>query len=97
MSDEIDKFFEEKMIFRKEYIHDVINDAQSFISHIYNNRCLVSGPSGKLRCRMPDYFGMTQNNTQQRFVYIPNNISYQCCGRLENFLKLAIEIRSRAH
>ena len=96
-ADEIDTFVYEEMIFRKEDIHDVINNAHSFLSHFCNNRCLIHGPSGKLRCRMPDYFGMTQNNTQQRFVYIPNNISYQCCGRLENFLKLAIEIRSRAH
>ena len=28
---EIDTFVEEKMIFRKKYIHDVINDAQSFL------------------------------------------------------------------
>ena len=53
---EIDTFVEEKMIFRKEDIHDVINDAQSFPSHICNNRCLVCGPNGKLRCRMPEFF-----------------------------------------
>ena len=37
-SDEIDPFVEEKLIFNKEDIHDIINDAQSFLSHVCNNR-----------------------------------------------------------
>ena len=74
---EIDKFVEEKEIFRKGDIHDVINDAQSFLSYICNNRLLVRGPSGKLRRRMQDYFLMTQDNTQKSFVDLPNNISDQ--------------------
>ena len=31
---------------------------------------------------MPDCFGMTQDNTKQSFVDLPNNISDQCWGRL---------------
>ena len=91
---EIDTFVEEKMIFIKEDIHNVINDAQSFLSYICNNRCLVCGPSGKLRCLMPDYFGMTQDNTQQIFVDLPNNISDQFWGSLSK-IGLANEINFR--
>ena len=70
-ADEIDTFVYEEMIFRKEDIHDVINYAHSFISHICNNICLICGPSGKLKCRMPDYFGMTLYNIKQIFVDLP--------------------------
>ena len=93
-ADEIDTFVDKEMIFRKEDIHDVINDAHSFLSHICNNICLIRGPSGKLKCRMPDYFGMTQDNIKQSFVDLPNNISDQCWGRLAK-TGLANEINCR--
>ena len=69
------------MIFRKEYFHNVIKYAQSSILHIFNNICLVRGTSEELRCLIPDYFGMTQDNTQQVFVDLPKHISDQCWSR----------------
>ena len=72
----------------------MINDAHSFLSHICNNRWLIRVPSGKLICQIPDYFEMTQDNTKQSFVDLPNNISDQWWGRLAR-IGLANEINFR--
>ena len=72
----------------------MINDAHSFLSHVCNNICWIRGPSGKLRCWIPDYFGMTQDNNKQSFVNLPNNISDQWWGRLAK-IGLANEINCR--
>ena len=57
-------------------------DAERFLTHNCNARCLVRMPDGSLRCRLPNYLEMSPDNTKEAFVKLPNNTDDECWKRL---------------
>ena len=79
---EIDDYIKNNIITCKEDVHDVVNDGVLFLTHRCNDRCLVRGSNGDMRCRLPPYLKLTPDNKKHSFVDLPNCISDSCWGVL---------------
>ena len=79
---DIQKYIDLNLISSRSDVEVLVDNATLFLTHKCNNRCLVKTADGNFRCRMPKYIFMTNDNTKQNFVNLPNSISDQCWDRL---------------
>ena len=82
-SNEVAKFVEEDNF---EHLYDVISvyeNATKFLSHRYNNKCLVYNPDGLFRCYKIDNLRASTDDTKHMFIPLPNNYSIPCLKILE--------------
>ena len=77
-SDDITEFINNEYILSQKNVMILIDGATIFLTHKYNDRCLVKTSTGELRCRMPQYIHMTLDNTKQQFVDLLIHTSDEC-------------------
>ena len=80
--DDIEKLIQEGYIKHEDDAIEVQNDGNTYLIHHCNARCLVPDSNGILRCRVNN-FRMSQDNTRQSFIALPNEFSDTCLKRLE--------------
>ena len=80
-SDEIDKFVDQGVFEYEEDVTSVYKDAEDFLPHRCNSRCLVKTASG-FRCRKLDNLKASKDNTKNTFMDLPINYSTSCVERL---------------
>jgi hypothetical protein len=79
---EVDKFYNDGTLKDFEDYQSMINDADNFLGHKCNSRCLVKMPNGEFRCRKLNYLEMSKNNNQHTFREFNSDISKDCLDRL---------------
>jgi hypothetical protein len=78
----VDTLIGKKIIMHEEDLYDVQKDAERFLTHNYNARCLVRMSDGSLQYRLPNYLEMSPDNKKEAFVKLPNNTDDECWKRL---------------
>jgi hypothetical protein len=64
----------------QKYIH---SDAEKYLSHKCDSRCMTCVAPGKYRCRKMNYLDITPNNTKNNYLPFPNELPETCKLRLE--------------
>ena len=62
--DQIDDYIKINLISCKEDIHNSVNNGVLFLNHMFDNRFLVQGTNGKMRCGLTSHFNITPNNSK---------------------------------
>ena len=79
---EIDDLINDGTFKDKDDYFSMVKDANDFLGHNCNSRCLVKTTSGKFRCRKLDYLEVSTDNTKHTYKEFNIEIPKECLDKL---------------
>ena len=81
---EIDDLINDGTLNDKDDYFSMVKDANNFLGHNCNSRCLVKTTNGKFRCRKLNYLEVSKDNTKHTYKEFNNDIAKECLEKLVN-------------
>eukprot|EP00957_Ditylum_brightwellii_P113099 8625527-Ditylum_brightwellii.AAC.1 len=82
MADEVEELIESGVFKSMKDYMEMINDAEKFLPHKCNSRCVACVAPGVYKCRKLNNLKVSWDNTKHTFMPLPNNTSNKCMKQL---------------